>query len=191
MSELISELWEGLRAAGLPEVMLYLPDSSASRCHWKDTTMIGDVRVALLADQERGIVRILPVDSCRGSGSPARRGSTRQGTRRSSSGGSPSTSAANSRSRSRSRSMSPRRRTPPPQAAPPEPAPEPPAKPDMLASRWGTAQKQSPPATLGRSGGSSFEGPDRPGPARGMDTARPGRLAGPPGPGYNGWTGRR
>src|SRR5262249_3119640 len=64
MGQLISEIWEGLRAAGLPEVMLYLPDQSASRCHWDDTTIIGEVRVALLADQERKIVRILPVDAC-------------------------------------------------------------------------------------------------------------------------------
>src|SRR5262249_56236234 len=68
MGQLISEIWEGLRAAGLPEVMLYLPDQSASRCHWDDTTMVGGVRVALLADQDRKIVRILPVDACTGIG---------------------------------------------------------------------------------------------------------------------------
>ena len=68
MAELISEIWQGLRDAGLPEVMLYLHDNSASRCHWDETTMIGDVRVALLADQDRQIVRILPVDSCAGIG---------------------------------------------------------------------------------------------------------------------------
>jgi hypothetical protein len=68
MGQLISEIWEGLRNAGLPEVMLYLPDQSASRCHWRDTALIGDVRVALLADQDRQIVRILPVDSCVGIG---------------------------------------------------------------------------------------------------------------------------
>jgi hypothetical protein len=68
MGQMISDIWEGLRNAGLPEVMLYLPDQSASRCHWKDTAMIGDVRVALLADQDRQIVRILPVDSCVGIG---------------------------------------------------------------------------------------------------------------------------
>ena len=68
MAELISEIWQGLRDAGLPEVMLYLHDNSASRCHWDETTMIGDVRVALVADQERKIVRILPVDSCAGIG---------------------------------------------------------------------------------------------------------------------------
>ena len=68
MAELISEIWQGLRDAGLPEVMLYLHDNSASRCHWDETTMIGDVRVALLADQDRKIVRILPVDSCAGIG---------------------------------------------------------------------------------------------------------------------------
>ena len=68
MSQLISEIWLGLRNAGIPEVMLYLPDHSASRCHWDDTTVIGGVRVALLADQERKIVRLLPVDSCTGIG---------------------------------------------------------------------------------------------------------------------------
>lgn len=68
MTDLICSMWEGLRDAGLPEVMLYLPDGSASRCHWNDTALIGDVRVALLGDQERGIVRIVPVDSCLGLG---------------------------------------------------------------------------------------------------------------------------
>ena len=68
MSELISEIWTGLRDAGLPEVMLYLPDGTASRCHWDDTATIGDVRVALLGDQERKIVRIMPIDACVGIG---------------------------------------------------------------------------------------------------------------------------
>ncbi len=68
MAQLISEIWQGLRDAGLPEVMLYLDDNSASRCHWDETTMIGEVRVALLADQDRKIVRILPVDACTGIG---------------------------------------------------------------------------------------------------------------------------
>jgi hypothetical protein len=68
MSEMISTLWEGLREAGMPEVMLYLPDKAASRCHWDDTVTISGVRVALLADQERGIVRIIPVESAVGIG---------------------------------------------------------------------------------------------------------------------------
>ena len=68
MAELITEIWAGLRDSGLPEVMLYLADGTASRCHWNDTAMIGDVRVALLGDQERKIVRIMPVDSCVGIG---------------------------------------------------------------------------------------------------------------------------
>ena len=68
MAQLISEIWAGLRDAGLPEVMLYLQDNSASRCHWDDTTLVGEIRVALLADQDRQIVRILPVDSCAGIG---------------------------------------------------------------------------------------------------------------------------
>lgn len=68
MSDLITQLWEGLRDAGLPEVMLYLPDGSASRCHWDSTAMIGEVRVALLGDQDRNIVRIIPIAACTGIG---------------------------------------------------------------------------------------------------------------------------
>ena len=68
MADIITQLWSGLREAGLPEVMLYLPDNTASRCHWDDTAVIGNVRVALLADQERKIVRIMPVDLCVGIG---------------------------------------------------------------------------------------------------------------------------
>jgi hypothetical protein len=68
MTDLISELWEGLREAGLPEVMLYLSDGTASRCHWDQTTQVGDLRVALLGDQERNIVRILPLRDCIGIG---------------------------------------------------------------------------------------------------------------------------
>ncbi len=74
MSDLIEGLWSGLRDAGLPEVMLYLPDGSASRCHWEDTAVVGGVRVALLADQERGIVRIVPVSTCLGLGIAAPKG---------------------------------------------------------------------------------------------------------------------
>jgi hypothetical protein len=68
MHKLITQIWTGLRDAGLPEVMLYLPDGSASRCHWKDTAMVGAIRVALLGDQERKIVRIMPIDECIGIG---------------------------------------------------------------------------------------------------------------------------
>ena len=68
MSDLITQLWEGLRTAGLPEVMLYLSDGTASRCHWDDTVVIGGVRVAMLGDQERKIVRIMPLDLCVGIG---------------------------------------------------------------------------------------------------------------------------
>ncbi len=68
MTELITAIWAGLRAAGLPEVMLFLPDGSASRCHWDDTAVIDGLRVALLGDQERKIVRIVPVDGCLGIG---------------------------------------------------------------------------------------------------------------------------
>ena len=68
MAKLISDIWTGLRDAGLPEVMLYLPDGTASRCHWDDTAVVGAVRVALLGDQERNIVRIMAVDECVGIG---------------------------------------------------------------------------------------------------------------------------
>lgn len=68
MTDLMTQLWEGLREAGLPDVMLYLSDGSASRCHWDQTALIGDVRVALLGDQERNIVRILPLRDCVGIG---------------------------------------------------------------------------------------------------------------------------
>ena len=79
MAQEISDIWAGLRAAGLPEVMLYLPDNSASRCHWDDTAEIGGVRVALLADQDRKIVRILPVDSCVGIGVASPKGTDPSG----------------------------------------------------------------------------------------------------------------
>ena len=79
MTDLICTLWEGLRDAGLPEVMLYLSDGSASRCHWDDTAVIGDVRVALLGDQERGIVRIVPVASCLGIGIASPKGNDPSG----------------------------------------------------------------------------------------------------------------
>jgi len=74
LSEIITELWEGLRQAGMPEVMLYLADGSASRCHWDDTAMLGAIRVALLADQERNIVRIVPVESSVAIGIPTPKG---------------------------------------------------------------------------------------------------------------------
>jgi hypothetical protein len=79
MAQLISEIWEGLRDAGLPEVMLYLPDNSASRCHWNETALIGETRVALLADQDRKIVRILPVDACTGIGVASPKGTDPSG----------------------------------------------------------------------------------------------------------------
>jgi hypothetical protein len=66
--DLITQIWSGLRDAGLPEVMLYLPDGTASRCHWDDTALVGSVRVALLGDQDRKIVRIMPLDQCSGIG---------------------------------------------------------------------------------------------------------------------------
>jgi hypothetical protein len=68
MSESITQIWSGLRDAGMPEVMLFLPDGTASRSHWEETAMIGAIRVALLGDQERKIVRVVPIESCIGIG---------------------------------------------------------------------------------------------------------------------------
>jgi hypothetical protein len=68
MTDLITQIWIALRDAGLPEVMLFLPDGTACRCHWNDTVMIGTSRVALLADQERKIVRMMPIEECKGIG---------------------------------------------------------------------------------------------------------------------------
>ena len=68
MNDLITQIWSGLRDAGLPEVMLYLPDGTAYRCHWEETAQVGTIRVALLADQDRKIVRLVPVDQCQGIG---------------------------------------------------------------------------------------------------------------------------
>jgi hypothetical protein len=81
MPDLITEIWAGLSDAGLPEVMLYLPDGSAYRCHWDDTATVGSVRVALLADQDRKIVRIVPVDQCHGIGIAAPKGTDPAGYR--------------------------------------------------------------------------------------------------------------
>ena len=144
MAQLISEIWAGLREAGMPEVMLYLPDNSASRCHWDDTTTINDVRVALLADQDRQIVRILPVDSCVGIGIASPKGTDPSGYKlfvynklRQRNGeilepAAPESAAAE---------------LPPPLiVAPPPPPPvepPPPPKPDPVASRWGVAMKQA------------------------------------------------
>ena len=73
--DLIARIWVGLAGAGFPEVMLYLADGTASRCHWDDTTVIEGERVALVADQDRGIVRIIPVGNCKGIGLSAPKGS--------------------------------------------------------------------------------------------------------------------
>jgi hypothetical protein len=68
MTDLITQIWMALRDAGMPEVMLYLPDGSAYRCHWDDTAQLGEIRVAMLADQDRKIVRLMPVAECKGIG---------------------------------------------------------------------------------------------------------------------------
>src|SRR5271165_6599601 len=68
MADLITEIWSGLKDAGMPDVMLYLADGSACRCHWDETALIGSVRVALLADQDRKVVRVMPIHQCNGIG---------------------------------------------------------------------------------------------------------------------------
>ena len=81
MIDLITRIWAGLNDAGMPEVMLYLPDGTAYRCHWDDTALVGDVRVALLADQDRKIVRIMPVHECQGIGIASPKGTDPAGYR--------------------------------------------------------------------------------------------------------------
>jgi hypothetical protein len=80
-TDLITEVWTALKDSGLPEVMLYLPDGSACRCHWDDTALIGTVRVALLADQDRKIVRVMPVHECHGIGIASPKGTDPMGYR--------------------------------------------------------------------------------------------------------------
>jgi hypothetical protein len=81
MTDLITQIWSGLKDAGMPEAMLYLPDGSAYRCHWDDTALVGDIRVALLADQDRKIVRIVPVHQCQGIGIASPKGTDPAGYR--------------------------------------------------------------------------------------------------------------
>src|SRR5262245_27632023 len=81
MTELVSEIWAGLKDAGMPEVMLYRPDGSASRCHWDEPALVGTVPVAVLADQERKIVRIMPVHECKGIGIASPKGTDPSGYR--------------------------------------------------------------------------------------------------------------
>jgi hypothetical protein len=81
MTDLIAEIWEGLKNAGMPEVMLYLSDGSACRCNWDETALVGAIRVALLADQERKIVRIMPVHDCKGIGVASPKGTDPAGYR--------------------------------------------------------------------------------------------------------------
>jgi hypothetical protein len=162
MGQLISEIWEGLRSAGLAEVMLYLPDESASRCHWDDTTMVGGVRVALIADQDRKIVRILPVDSCTGIGIASPKGTDPSGYRaivkdklaqRFGRDGSaePVTPDPSAEPEAPGPEAAPAP-VPAPAHTPPNPPPahsvpaepEPVPKPDPLVSRWGMVPKPSP-----------------------------------------------
>src|ERR1700678_4318123 len=81
MTDLITGIWAGLKDAGMPDVMLYLSDGTACRCHWDETALIGTIRVALLADQERKIVRIVPVHECKGIGVASPKGTDPAGYR--------------------------------------------------------------------------------------------------------------
>jgi hypothetical protein len=81
MTDLITEIWAGMKDAGIPEVMLYLSDGTACRCHWDETALIGTVRVALLADQDRKIVRIMPIHDCKGIGVASPKGTDPAGYR--------------------------------------------------------------------------------------------------------------
>jgi hypothetical protein len=81
MIDVITQIWSGLKDAGMPEVMLYLPDGSAYRCHWDETALVGDIRIALLADQDRKIVRLVPVDQCEGIGIASPKGTDPAGYR--------------------------------------------------------------------------------------------------------------
>ena len=83
MTDLITDIWAGLKDAGMPDVMLYLSDGSACRCHWDETALVGSVRVALLADQDRKIVRIVPIHECKGIGIASPKGMDPAGYRRS------------------------------------------------------------------------------------------------------------
>jgi hypothetical protein len=81
MIDHITAIWSGLKDAGMPEVMLYLPDGSAYRCHWDETALVGEIRVALLADQDRKIVRLVPVHQCHGIGIASPKGTDPAGYR--------------------------------------------------------------------------------------------------------------
>jgi hypothetical protein len=156
MVQLISDIWLGLRGAGLPEVMLYLPDNSAYRCHWDDTAEIGGVRVALLADQDRQIVRIVPVDTCVGIGIASPKGVD------------PSGYKLHVQKKIR-QSFGEAEPEPEPEPEPfeaaaipvaqaplPPPVPEPaPARPDPVASRFGVAMRP-PSAGMARQGAPQF-----------------------------------
>ena len=139
MAQLISEIWEGLREAGLPEVMLYLPDNSASRCHWNETALIGETRVALLADQDRKIVRILPVDACTGIGVASPKGTDPSGYKAVVQRKLCQQFGGAMEEEETPEPESPLAPSPPtPDPPPPEPEePAPAAKPDTLASRFG------------------------------------------------------
>lgn len=142
MAQLISEIWEGLRNAGIPEVMLFMADNTASRCHWDDTAVINEVRVALLADQDRQIVRVQPVDACVGIGVASPKGIDPSGYKlliqkklRVAAGGEPEPEPASEPEPEPVYVPAPAP-VPPPVAVAPAPPP-----PDALTSRFGVAMK--------------------------------------------------
>jgi hypothetical protein len=147
MAQLISDIWLGLRNAGIPEVMLYLPDHSASRCHWDDTTVIGGIRIALLADQERKIVRLLPVDSCTGIGVASPKGVDPSGykaTVQNKLNGNPEAQTPAEEAPVAAVAAAPPPPPPPVAVAPvASAAAESPARPENPASRWGGLSSRS------------------------------------------------
>lgn len=151
MAQHISEIWAGLYEAGFSEVMLFLPDNTASRCNWNETAVIDGVRVALLADQDRKIVRVLPIDNCTGIGIASPKGTDPSGyksivqKRIFKKFGGPNGEEYVEEEEARPEEPAPTAAAavaPPPTPAPaPPPAPEPTAKVDPIASRWGIALK--------------------------------------------------
>ena len=120
--------------------------------------MIGEVRVALLADQDRKIVRILPIDACTGIGIASPKGVDPSGYK-----GIVKQKLAKQfggeiieEPEAMEEPLAAQVLPPVAAIAPPAPAPEPPAAPktDTVASRFGVNMKAHSPAN--RAGPGSF-----------------------------------